>query len=136
MSKVKLNHYVDTLLSLTDGQTLEEANARTAGFWRLLRQYHQLEHWPEILSLYERRLWARDGHVVATVMSDVSLTAEQLAQISAFVSRKLSAKTVEIRFAERPLGGGLVIEANGWRFDLSLKTQLAALKGRLLESEA
>jgi ATP synthase F1 delta subunit len=82
------------------------------------------------------RIEAARGQVEATATSVAELTAEEQAEVLR-VAAALSGQQPLIEYRVDPaILGGLVLQIGGWRYDRSLRRQLAGLQGRLLERVA
>jgi F-type H+-transporting ATPase subunit delta len=82
------------------------------------------------------RIEVARGQIEATATSVAALTAQEQAEVLR-VAAALSGQQPLIEYRVDPaILGGLVLQIGGWRYDHSLRRQLAGLQGRLLERVA
>ncbi|MGN0459537.1 MAG: ATP synthase F1 subunit delta [Ruminococcus sp.] len=87
----------------------------------------------DIFSEYKNYYNREKGIVEANLYYVEKPTDEQQEKLKKFVKKRLNAKEVVLNMTESPeLIGGFVIEADGHRFDRSVKSKLNALNRKLV----
>ena len=129
MAKVKISDYVLTLKSLVaESQSDQELSENFTGFLQLLRQNRQLDLIEQILADFERQLYHEQGKLLAVVHSSDRPRESQLTAVASFLCSRFQVKDVIWRVQTDLSSPGLVVEANGERFDWSLAGQLERFK--------
>ncbi len=110
-----------------------EAGGLTRRLLRLLLDNYRLVHLPAILEAIDDLLDRARGVVSATVTAAEALDAEQQARLRRALER-LSCAEVRLESRVDPsLIGGFVAQFGSYRYDASVRGQLAALESRLTE---
>jgi F-type H+-transporting ATPase subunit delta len=109
-------------------------NLITANFLHVLLQHNRIRHFPQILSEFLNLVNERKGIVSATITASVPLSAEELKRIEERLS-KITGKHVNVEpQTDEDLLGGIVVQMGSTVFDGSIRTQLADMKRRLIET--
>jgi F-type H+-transporting ATPase subunit delta len=109
-------------------------NLITANFLHILLQHNRIRHFSQILDAFLNSANERKGIVSAQVTAAVTLSAEELKRIEERLS-KITGKHVNIESqTDEDLLGGIVVQMGSTVFDGSIRTQLADMKRRLIET--
>jgi F-type H+-transporting ATPase subunit delta len=110
-----------------------EVQPPVAKLMKMLADRGRLDLVPTMSEVYAERLLAHRNIVRATVTSATSLTAEQIAQLEANLSR-MTGKQVQVETAvDSSMIGGMVTRIGSTVYDGSVRTQLAKMRQQLVE---
>jgi F-type H+-transporting ATPase subunit delta len=106
----------------------------TANFLHVLLQHNRIRHFSQILDAFLNSVNERKGIVSAQVTAAVLLSPEELKRIAERLS-EITGKHVNIESQmDEGLLGGIVVQMGSTVFDGSIRTQLADMKRRLIET--
>jgi F-type H+-transporting ATPase subunit delta len=109
-------------------------NPITANFLLILLQHNRIRHFSQILDAFLSSVNERKGIVAAQVTTAIALTPEELKRIEERLS-KITGKHVNIESQiDGDILGGIVVQMGSTVFDGSIRTQLADMKRRLIET--
>lgn len=106
----------------------------TANFLRILLENHRIHFLEEIVDGYMAAVNERKGIVSARVTAAGTIDPDERDRLAARLS-EITGKTVSLDVATDPsLLGGIVVQMGGTIYDGSVRTQLAEMKRRLVET--
>jgi len=105
-----------------------EASSITKNFISLLCEKQRLQGFKEIVSLYKKKLYAKEGFYWGTVRASQNLKEDELSQVKLRLEQVLKKKIVVETKEEGDLMGGLSVDILGKRFNNSVLMQAEKLK--------
>ena len=117
----------EVCLSLLDNQLDEKLK----NLIRLLADNGRLSTFPDIALLFSEYRAATEKILDVEVSSPIELNAEYQAQLVKALNEKLNNKVILKTNVDPDLIGGLVIRANDWVFDASIRGQFERIKQAL-----
>lgn len=104
----------------------------TANFLQLLADKRRLNVIEEIVELFNREADAAAGVLRAEAFAPVKLSALQVNRLRTALEEMTGRKVVVADAVDPSLMGGLVVRMNGQIFDTTVKSQLDAIKQKVL----
>ena len=104
----------------------------TANFLQLLADKRRLNVVEEIVELFEREADDAAGVLRAEAFAPVKLSAIQVNRLRAALEEMSGRKVVVADAVDATLMGGLVVRMNGQIFDTTVKSQLEAIRQKVL----
>jgi F-type H+-transporting ATPase subunit delta len=98
----------------------------------LLAERGRLAQLPEILHDLDSLIEASQGVQVGRVRSAVELSAEEIAALSAALTKRMGGRVKLTQEVDPSLLGGVVATVSGRTFDASLRTQIERFKNELI----
>ena len=106
----------------------------TSNFLKLLLQHNRLRFFEQIRERYQKAVNEGKGIVSARVTTAAPLSQDELAKLSGRLAG-LTGKVVNVEMnTDSSLLGGIVVQMESTIFDGSIRTQLAEMKRRLVET--
>ncbi|NLT68839.1 MAG: ATP synthase F1 subunit delta [Acidobacteria bacterium] len=110
------------------------AHPVTSNFLRIMLQRNRIRFFNQILENYLKLVNHRNGIVTASVTTVAPIPEEEAKRLTETLSR-ITGKKVNVDLkTDESLIGGVVIQMGSTIFDGSIRTQLAEMKRRLVES--
>ena len=106
----------------SDNQTVARA------LWSELNRSKKLKDLDRICELAEEITASSQGSLIAKVSSATALAADQLSEITNYLSSKFNKEIILKQKIDPALGAGVTIEADGNIYDISLKNKIQRLK--------
>jgi F-type H+-transporting ATPase subunit delta len=116
-----------TFLKAFDGR----ANDLLVKFLFVLNEHDRLDALDAVIDAYRTIYEQRNGRVRVTVQTAVPLDEQQQDNLKQKLRSVLNAEPVIHLRADPELLGGLVIQANGWLFDSSVRSRLRDLRKQI-----
>lgn len=130
--KVSIKQYSQTLLDLTENKSQEEVLSVVKKFAEQLKIDGQLKNVGKIMEKFVELYNAKNGIVVAEVVTKSDMGQETKDKVEKFVKEKYSAKSVEIKnIIDEKIKGGIIIKVRDEVMDGSVNAQLNKLKKQL-----
>jgi F0F1-type ATP synthase delta subunit len=135
MARIKVVDYEQTLAALLREAGADERQGVFVNFLRLLQRQGDFKKLNLILDLYAQRLNQAAGKLSALVyyFREPPTLALQT-RIKKFLIQRFNCRAVDLSLVPMPTNIGVMVEAAGSRFDLTLKRQVESFKRTLLAS--
>lgn len=108
---------------------LDNASVLISNFLNLLLEYSRIEYLKDIIDSFKDEYNKKLGIINAKVTTVVNLDDSQIDKIKKILSKKLSAKQINLeQKIDSDIIGGVIIKANDMLIDGSIKTKLNIIK--------
>ena len=131
--KYTATQYAKTLYQVTEGKSEKEIEKNISGFLQLLMKNGDMNLKEAITKRFSEIYDAKNGIVIAEVISKEKLSQNLTDKLSGFIKDKYGAKEVVIKNKlDESMGGGIIIKVGDELLDGSIRHQLAKLKNKLI----